>query len=120
VSVLAGVACIGIVGNVLQWSADDRAPLRPLWMALILVGFVSSAVGLYIGFANRVHVMAVDAWYIRAAQVSGVCLKSQSGSVNITASSATFSIELGVLAITLITLGIIGAWLERRRGRKSR
>jgi hypothetical protein len=118
VDLLAGVACIGIVGNVLRWSVDDRALLRPLWMALILLGFAASAAGLYIGFANRAHSRAVDAWYIRAAQVSGQCLKTQSGSPNLVASTVTPSIELGALAIALIVVGVVGAWLERRRGTK--
>lgn len=118
VSLLAGIACIGIVGNLLHWSVDDRAPLRPLWMALIALGFVFSAAGLYIGFANRAHVMAVDDWLVRAAQVSLNCLKSQSASPNLTSSTVALSIQLGALAIVLIACGVVGAAIERRRGSK--
>jgi hypothetical protein len=119
VSLLAGIACIGIVGNLLHWTADDRAPLRPLWMALIALGFTASAAGLYIGLANRAHVIAVDAWLLRAAQASLTCLKSQSASPNITASTVTLSIQMGALAIVLIVAGVVGAVLERRRGSKA-
>jgi hypothetical protein len=118
VSLLAGIACVGIVGNLLHWSVDDRAPLRPLWMALIALGFASSAVGLYVGFANRAHAMAVDAWLVQAARVSTACLRTQSGSPNISASTVALSIQLGVLAMALIALGVIGAVIEHRRGSK--
>ena len=120
VNLLAGVACIGIVGNLLRWSVDDRAPLRPLWMALIALGFASSAAGLYIGFANRAHAIAIDAWLVRAAQVSIGCLRSQSASPNIVASTVTLSIQLGALAIVLIVIGVVGAVIERRSGTKAR
>jgi hypothetical protein len=121
VDLAAGVACVGIVGNLLHWTADDHAPLRPLWMALIVLGFASSATGLYFGFANRAHTLAVENWLVRAAEVSLTCLKSQSASPNIVASSVTFSIQLGAVAIVLIVVGILGAVVERRRaGGKAR
>jgi hypothetical protein len=112
--VAAGVACVGIVGNLLHWTADDHAPLRWLWMVLIVAGFAASAAGLYIGFANRVHQRAVETWLTQAAEVSASCLRAQSRSPNLFASTVTLSIQLGVVAIALITLGIVGAILERR------
>lgn len=119
VDLAAGIACVGIVGSLLRWSADDHAPLRPLWMALIVLGFAASATGLYLGFANRAHTLAVESWLVRAAEVSITCLKSQSASPNLMASSVTFSIELGVVSIALIVVGILGAVVERRRGGKA-
>ncbi|HEX9055920.1 MAG TPA: hypothetical protein VF818_00170 [Ktedonobacterales bacterium] len=113
---VAGVACIGIVGNVLRWSSDDRAPLRPLWMALIMLGFGTSAAGLYIAFANKAHTQAVDAWLIQASRFSRDCVASASMSPNITASTTMLSIKIGILALVIIVLGIAGAAIERRRG----
>jgi hypothetical protein len=115
VDVAAGVACIGIVGNLLRWTADDHAPLRWLWMAFIMLGFVASAAGLYVSFANRAHAMAVDAWLSQAAHVSPQCVASGSISVNLTANTTALGIQLGGVALALIGLGVVGAIIERRR-----
>lgn len=115
VDVAAGVACIGIVGNMLRWTADDHAPLRWLWMAFIMLGFLASAAGLYVSFANRAHAMAVEAWLTKAAQASPQCVASASMSVNLTANTTTLGIQLGGVALALIALGVVGAIIERRR-----
>src|SRR5215467_13815046 len=59
VDILAGVAGVGLLGSALKWTADDPAPLRALWTVLILLGFLTSAGGLYLGLANRAHERAV-------------------------------------------------------------
>jgi hypothetical protein len=116
----AGIACIGVLGGTLRWSADDRAPLRPLWMALIMLGFAASAAGFYLANANRVHDRAVDAWIIRVAHAPHECMVATGMSPSLTASTTPLSIQLGAAALALIALGVAGAVIERRRGAKVR
>jgi hypothetical protein len=115
--VLMGIACIGILGSILRWTADDIAPLRWLWMALIMLGFLASSAGLYIAFANKVHSQAVDNWLAQAAHISRDCITTASMSPSLMASTTRLSIELGGAAITFIALGVLGAAIERRRAR---
>lgn len=114
VDILAGVAGVGLLGSALKWTADDPAPLRALWIVLILVGFITSAGGLYLGLANQAHVRAVHLWL---SQSSAACIAEMSRSPNLYASSVSGSIELGGAALALIVLGISGALIERRRAR---
>jgi hypothetical protein len=117
VNVLAGVACVGVLGGWLNWSVDDRAPLRPLWIGAIILGFLASAVGLYIAFANQSHTRAVTYWL---EHTNAACMKAVGTGVhlsNLSASSTRLSVAVGVVALALIALGISGAILERRRGR---
>lgn len=111
----AGVACVGVVGSLLRWTADDMAPLRPVWMALIAFGFLASSAGLYVARANQVHDNAVYAWLLQASRA---CLAAEGRNANLTASGTPFSLELGVLALALIGLGTAGAVWERRQTRK--
>jgi hypothetical protein len=111
ISVAAGVACVGVVGSRLRWTADDRAPLRPLWTALIVLGFAVSAAGLYVGFANQAHAHAVTGW---TATTSQLCLATASKSPNLSASTAGLGVRLGAGALVIILLGIGGAVLESR------
>lgn len=115
VDLAAGVACVGIVGSALRWSADDHAPLRRLWMALIMLGFLASAAGLYISFANRAHAIAVNAWLTQAGHISPTCLSTSSMSPNLIADTTTLGIQLGGVALALIAIGVLGAVIERRR-----
>ena len=112
VDVLAGVACVGLVGNLLKWSSDDPAPLRGIWIALIVLGFLASAAGLYIDLANQAHIRAVQAWLERQ---SADCLVAYGHSTNIIAGTVNASVQLGLLALALIVVGIGGAAFERRR-----
>ena len=117
VNVLAGVACVGVLGGWLNWSADDRAPLRPVWISTIMLGFLASALGLYIAFANRSHARAVTYWL---EHTSAACMKEVGTGVhlsNLSASTASLSVIVGVVALALIALGIGGAIFERRRAR---
>jgi hypothetical protein len=110
----AGVACIGLVGGRLRWTADDRAPLRPLWIALIIAGFTASAAGLYVAFANQAHAHAVAVWVV---QSSRACLMIAGRSANLTVNTLPLSLDLGVAALALIALGVGGAVLEWRLGK---
>jgi Zn-dependent protease with chaperone function len=110
----AGVACVGLLGTALRWTADDPAPLRPLWMVLIVAGFLASAAGLYLALANEVHARAVTAWL---TQASAACISAMSKSPNFYTSSLTGSVQLGAVAIACIALGVGGAAIERRRAR---
>jgi hypothetical protein len=117
VNVLAGVACVGVLGGWLNWSADDRAPLRPLWIGAVMLGFLASAAGLYLAFANQSHARAVAYWL---AHTSASCMKAVGTGVhlsNLSASSTRLSVAVGVVALALIAVGIGGAIFERRRGR---
>jgi hypothetical protein len=109
---LAGVACVGVVGNLLKWAADDPAPLRRVWMALIALGFLASAVGLYIDLANQAHIKAVQAWLMRQ---TSECLLIYGHTTNVISSTVSSSVQLGAVALALIALGIGGATIERRR-----
>jgi hypothetical protein len=111
----AGVACVGVVGSLLRWTTDDVAPLRPVWMGMIALGFVASSTGLYVARANQVHANAVNVWLLRASRA---CLSVAARSANLTASSTGFSLQLGVLALALIGLGAAGAVWEWRLSRK--
>lgn len=113
----AGVACVGVVGSLLRWTADDVAPLRPIWMGLIALGFAASSTGLYVARANQVHAGAVNTWVMSASRA---CLADAARSANLTASSTAFGLELGVVALALIALGTAGAIWERRQSRKGR
>jgi hypothetical protein len=117
ISIWAGVACVGVVGSRLRWTVDDRAPLRPLWSALIILGFTASAAGLDVAFANQAHTHAVTAWI---ATASHLCLVSAARSPNLSASTAGLGVRLGVLALALIVLGVTGAFLESRLGKPGR
>jgi hypothetical protein len=117
VNVAAGVVCVGVLGGWLSWSADDRAPLRPVWIGSVVLGFLASAVGLYIAFANQTHARAVKDWL---AHTSAACMKANGTGIhvgNLSASTTRLSVEVGVVALVLITIGIGGAIIERRRGR---
>ncbi|HEX9412168.1 MAG TPA: hypothetical protein VF916_01570 [Ktedonobacterales bacterium] len=115
INVLAGVACVGVVGSRLSWSADDRAPLRPLWIGLIALGFVASAAGLYIAFANQVHDRAVKLWLERASSSCLAVATSGSNLTNLNASTVRLSVQVGIVALVLIAAGVGGAIFERRR-----
>jgi len=112
VAVGAGVAAVGLLGNALNWTADDPAPLRPLWILLIGAGFVASAGGLYMGLANQAHARAVRDWL---AHSSATCIAAMSKSPNLYTSSVAASIQLGGVALAFILLGVAGAVIERRR-----
>jgi hypothetical protein len=117
VNVAAGVACVGVLGGWLNWSADDRAPLRPLWIGAIALGFLASAIGLYIAFANQSHTRAVKYWL---EHTNVACMKATGTGIhvsNLNASTTRLSVEVGVVALVLIAIGISGAIVERRRGR---
>jgi hypothetical protein len=117
VNVLAGVACVGVLGGWLNWSADDRAPLRPLWTGAIVLGFLASAAGLYVAFANQSHARAVKFWL---EHTNAACMKASGTGIhvsNLSASTTRLSVEVGVVALVLIAIGIGGAVIERRRGR---
>lgn len=114
VTLAAGVAGVGLLGNMLRWTADDPAPLRPVWMALIVLGFFSSAAGIYLGLANQAHIRAVQNWLVSA---SAACIQAMSRSPNFYTTSIDASLQLGALALALILLGVIGATIERRRAR---
>lgn len=120
VDLAAGVACVGVVGSILHWSADDRAPLRPLWMALIMLGFAASAAGIYIAYANHAHTQAINAWLSQLAQAPRSCATGISMTPSLTASTISLSIGLGSAALALIALGIAGAVIERRRNRPAK
>jgi hypothetical protein len=113
-AVAAGIACVGVIGGRLRWTADDPAPLRALWIVLIVVGFGASGAGLYVALANQAHNRAIRAWL---AQVSQECMQSAARSPNLIANTATLSVRLGVVALALIVLGASGALLEWRRGK---
>jgi hypothetical protein len=116
-NVLAGVVCVGVLGGWLSWSADDRAPLRSVWIGAIVLGFLASAIGLYIAFANQSHARAVKDWL---AHTSASCMKATGTGMhvgNLSASTTRLSVEVGVVALVLIVIGIGGAIVERRRGR---
>ncbi len=118
VNVVAGVACVGVLGGWLSWTADDPAPLRPLWVTTIGLGFLASAVGLYIAFANQSHTRAVRYWL---EHTSVACMRATGAGAhlsNLSASSTGLSVEVGVVALVLIAVGIGGAILERRRGQR--
>ena len=117
INVLAGVACVGIVGSRLSWSADDRALLRPLWIGLIVVGFMLSAAGLYIAFANQTHDRAVKLWLERASSSCLAGATSGSNLMNLNASTVHLSVQAGIVALVLIAAGVGGATLERRRAK---
>jgi hypothetical protein len=117
VNILAGVACVGVLGGWLNWTADDRAPLRPLWIGAVGLGFLASAAGLYIAFANQSHTRAVRYWL---EHTSATCMKATGTGIhvsNLSASTTRLSVEVGLVALALIAFGIVGAILERRRGR---
>ena len=114
VTLAAGVAGVGLLGNMLRWTADDPAPLRPLWMALIVLGFFASAAGIYLGLANQAHIRAVQSWLIAS---SAACIQAMSKSPNFYTTSIDASLQLGALALALIVLGVAGAAIERRRAR---
>jgi hypothetical protein len=109
--VAAGVACVGLVGGALRWTADDRAPLRGLWVGLIVLGFTASAGGLYLAFANQAHQREVARWM---QQASPTCVDLAAKSPNLAASTTTLSIVLGGVALALMLLGVVGAVVERR------
>jgi hypothetical protein len=111
ICVAAGVACVGMLGGRLRWTADDRAPLRPLWTALIVLGFAVSAAGLYVGFANQAHTHAIMVW---SATASHLCLATYDKSPNLLASTAGLGVRLGAGALVIILLGVGGAMLESR------
>lgn len=114
VALAAGVAGVGLLGNILRWTADDPAPLRPLWMALIVLGFVASAAGIYLGLANQAHIRAVQTWLIVSP---AACIQAMSKSPNFYTTSVGASLQLGAVAFALIALGVAGAAIERRRAR---
>jgi hypothetical protein len=117
VNIVAGVACVGVLGGWLSWSPDDRAPLRPLWIGGIGLGFLASAVGLYIAFANQSHARAVQYWL---EHTSAACMRATGTGIhvsNLSASTTRLSVVIGAVALALIASGIIGAILERRRNR---
>lgn len=114
VTLAAGVACVGLLGNMLRWTADDPAPLRPLWMTLIVLGFCASAVGIYVGLANQAHIRALQNWLVSA---SATCIEAMNKSPNFYTSSVDLSLHLGTVAIALILVGVVGASIERRRAR---
>ncbi|GAC1455086.1 MAG: hypothetical protein PVSMB4_15650 [Ktedonobacterales bacterium] len=113
----AGVACVGILGGRLRWTADDHAPLRALWGGLIVVGFATSAAGLYITIANRVHDQAVTQWL---AHAGAECVTAAATNPSLVATTAGVSMRLGLLALVLIALGIAGAVMEHRATHRSK
>ncbi|HEV2235701.1 MAG TPA: hypothetical protein VGR57_03480 [Ktedonobacterales bacterium] len=117
INIVAGVACVGVLGGWLNWSADDPAPLRPLWIGGIGLGFLASAVGLYIAFANQSHTRAVQYWL---EHTSAACMRATGTGIhvsNLSASTTRLSVAVGTVALVLIAIGITGAILERRRNR---
>lgn len=112
--ILAGVACVGLLGGRLRWTADDHAPLRALWDGLIVVGFATSAAGLYVAIANRVHDQAVSTWL---AHAPATCITAAETNPSLVVSTVGVSMRLGLLALALIALGIVGAVIEYVRGR---
>ena len=83
-------------------------------LSLIVVGFATSAAGLYVAIANRVHDQAVSTWL---AHAPATCITAAETNPSLVVSTVGVSMRLGLLALALIALGIVGAVIEYVRGR---
>jgi hypothetical protein len=106
------------VGSRLDWMADDPAPLRPAWSGLIVLGFLASAAGLYLAFANQAHARAVKQWLEHATVACVQGASSPPNLANLNASSTALSVQVGVVALVFIVGGVLGAVVERRRTKR--